>query len=134
VGGRKLDTTPYLRGLSRLFPIGNRPNEEIQVEKFTLGVAYLNPFAASIVYQSYLAVKNKGYKATKAKHYRFILHVDHVFMTQVKMGKRHQKLEAMVAGYYSLHVGYFAPYPDFAQRRNTKLILCAYTERQTSAY
>jgi hypothetical protein len=52
-------------------------------------------------------------------------------MTQVKTGKRHQKLEATVAGYYSLHVGYFAPYPDFAQRRNTKLKLCAYTERQT---
>ena len=64
-----------------------RPNEKIKVEKFKLGVAYLNLGAASIDYRLLIVLL--------------------------------------------LLIGYFAPYPDFAQLRNTKLKLCAYTARQT---
>jgi hypothetical protein len=99
--------------------IGKRPNEKIKVEKFRLGVAYLNLCAASIDYQSTLFciliicswLKWRREKAPKTWHNGCRLLIILLFL-----------------------IGYFVPYPDFAQQRNTKSKLCVYTERQTSHF
>jgi len=92
-------------------------NQSRLVEKFTLGVAYLNLCAASIDYQSTL----------------FCMPIIYMFVTRVKTGKApktwHNGCRLLIV--LLLLIGYFAPYPDFAQLRNTKLKLCAYTARQT---
>jgi len=92
-------------------------NQSRLVEKFTLGVAYLNLCAASIDYQSTL----------------FCMPIIYMFVTRVKTGKApktwHNGCRLLIV--LLLLIGYFAPYPDFAQLRNRKSKLCAYTERQT---